>query len=170
MSVYSVGLDNFAAQTANVLLQDLLIAFLWSLSPFGEAKVGIPYGLYQGVNSYLVFVVCFGANLLVFPIMVFFLEKLNISLLRWRFYKRTAVSVAKRAKTGSRDKIEKYGFWGLVFFVMLPIPGTGVYAGSIAAHIFRMQKRKAFFANAVGIFFSCVIVWVATLLSIKGIA
>ena len=155
-------------KTTILLALDVLIAFLWSLSPFGEAKVGIPYGLYNGVNSYLVFIVCFVANLLVFPIMVFFLEKLNRGLLRWRFYKKSAVFVAKRAKTGSGDKIQKYGFWGLVFFVMLPIPGTGVYAGSIAAYLFGMQKNKAFWANALGIFLSCAIVWSATMLSMNS--
>ena len=33
--------------------KDLIIAALWSISPFGEAKVGIPYGMYQGVNEYI---------------------------------------------------------------------------------------------------------------------
>ena len=49
------------------MLVDFIIALLWSLSPFGEAKVGIPYGMLQGVNIYLVFVGCFLANVLVFP-------------------------------------------------------------------------------------------------------
>ncbi|WP_425236203.1 COG2426 family protein [Ulvibacterium sp.] len=147
---------------------DIIISFLWSLSPFGEAKVGIPYGLYSGLNSYLVFVVCFAANLLVFPIMLFFLENLHRYLLQWRFYKKSAVFVAKRAKVGSGEKIRKYGFWGLVFFVMLPIPGTGVYAGSIASYLFQIQRRKAFFANALGIFLSCAIIWATTLLYIEG--
>ena len=77
--------------------------------------------------------------------------------------------IAKKAKKGSRDKIEKYGFWGLIFFVMLPIPGTGVYAGSIAAYIFKFKKRKAFLANAIGIFFSCVIMSVSTYLAMNGV-
>ncbi|MGB0788083.1 MAG: small multi-drug export protein, partial [Marinirhabdus sp.] len=52
------------------MLYDILITVLWSLSPFGEAKVGIPYGMLNGLNIYLVFVVAFLANVLVFPIMV----------------------------------------------------------------------------------------------------
>ena len=143
---------------------------LWSISPFGEAKVGIPYGLINGLNIYWVFVLCFLANVLVFPIMIFFLEKINNYLLRWNFYKKAAIFVARRAKTGSGDKIEKYGFWGLLFFVMLPIPGTGVYAGSIATYLFKIKKRKAFVANSVGIFLSSVIVWSTTLLTMQGVS
>lgn len=151
------------------MILDLIIAALWSLSPFGEAKVGIPYGLINGVNSYVVFVICFLSNLLVFPIMHFFLKYMNKSLLKWDFYKKSAIYVARKAKVGSGDKIKKYGFYGLIFFVMLPVPGTGVYAGSIASYLFKMEKKKAFMANAIGIFLSSVIVWSTTLLTMKGI-
>ncbi len=151
------------------MVEDIIIAMLWSISPFGEAKVGIPYGLLSGLNIYLVFAVCFGANVLVFPLMMFFLEKLNTYLLRWTFYKKAAIYVARKAKVGSGDKIEKYGFWGLIFFVMIPLPGTGVYAGSIATYLFKIKKRKAFVANTLGIFLSSVIVWATTLLTMKGI-
>ncbi len=153
-----------------IVIQDILIAILWSISPFGEAKVGIPYGMFSGVNIYLVFAVCFLANVLVFPLMIFFLEKINNYLLRWNPYKKAAIFVARRAKVGSGDKIEKYGFWGLLFFVMIPLPGTGVYAGSIATYLFKIKKRKAFVANTVGIFFSSVIVWATTLITMNGIA
>ncbi len=151
------------------MLTDILITILWSISPFGEAKVGIPFGLLNDLNIYLVFVIAFGANVLVFPIMMFFLDKVNHYLLRWNWYKKAALWVARRAKTGSGDKIQKYGFWGLIFFVMIPLPGTGVYAGSIATYLFKIERKKAFAANVIGIFFSSVIVWVTTLLSIQGI-
>lgn len=143
---------------------------LWSISPFGEAKVGIPYGMLQGANIYLVFGLCFLANVLVFPLMLFFLDTINRHLLKWHLYKKAALWVARRAKVGSGEQIKKYGFWGLIFFVMLPIPGTGVYAGSIASYLFKIEKQKAFYANTIGIFFSSVIVWVMTLLTMKGMA
>ena len=139
------------------------------MSPFGEAKVGIPFGLLNDLNIYLVFVIAFGANVLVFPMMMFFLERINHYLLRWTWYKKAAIWVARRAKTGSGNKIQKYGFWGLIFFVMIPLPGTGVYAGSIATYLFKIERKKAFAANVIGIFFSSVIVWVTTLISIQGI-
>ena len=150
------------------MIKDLFIAMLWSISPFGEAKVGIPYGMLKNVNIYLVFVACLLANILVFPLMMFFLEHINRSLLRWNFYKKSALFVARRAKTGSADKIKKYGFWGLMLFVMIPLPGTGVYAGSIATYILKMERSKAFWANVIGITISSVIVWITTLLSMKA--
>ncbi|HZW63590.1 MAG TPA: small multi-drug export protein [Flavobacteriaceae bacterium] len=147
------------------MIQDIIITFLWSISPFGEAKVGIPYGILSGHNIYLVFAVAFLANLLVFPIMMFFLDKINRYFLFWRPYKKSAIWVARRAKVGSQNKIQKYGFWGLLFFVMIPLPGTGVYAGSIATYLFKIERNKAFSANAIGIFLSSLIVWTTTLIS-----
>lgn len=151
------------------MLKDIIIAALWSISPFGEAKVGIPYGISQDLNIYLVFVVCFLANVLVFPLMMWFLESLNLQFLKWKFYKKNAIKLAKRAKQGSQSQIKKYGFWGLLFFVMLPIPGTGVYAGTIATYILNIERKKAFWANVIGIFISSVIVWSTTLLAISGL-
>ncbi len=152
------------------MLIDFVIAILWSLSPFGEAKAGIPYGMLNGLNVYLVFVVCFLANVLVFPLMLFFLDRINRYFLRWVFYKKSALYVARKAKIGSGEKIQKFGFWGLILFVMIPLPGTGVYAGSIATYLFKIERQKAFWANTIGIFISSIIVWSATLLSMKGIS
>lgn len=132
---------------------------LWSISPLGEAKVGIPIGLNSGENPYVIFIAAFVANVLVFPIMIFFLDHVNRYLLRWRFYKKGALYVARKAKRGAEDKIQKYGFWGLMLFVMIPVPGTGVYAGTIATYLFNIERKKAFAANTIGIFFSSVIVW-----------
>lgn len=148
----------------------ILVAMLWSISPFGEAKVGIPFAMFNGANIYIAFLFCFLANVLVYPLMTFFLDSVNRYFFRWRSYKKASVYIARKAKLGAQDGIQKYGFWGLMFFVLLPIPGTGVYAGTIAAYIFKIERKRAFMANTIGIFFSSVIVWTLTLLTIEGIS
>ncbi|HLW30955.1 MAG TPA: small multi-drug export protein [Aequorivita sp.] len=150
------------------MILDILIAMLWSISPFGEAKVGIPYALLNGVNIYLAFIVCFFANLLVFPIMTFFLEVINRYFFKWYYYKKAALFVGRRAKRGAGKNVKKYGFLGLIIFVLIPLPGTGVYAGTIAGYLFGMQRKQAFLANAIGIFISCLIVWATILAAIEG--
>ncbi|MFK7749961.1 MAG: COG2426 family protein [Kordia sp.] len=142
------------------MIEDILITMLWSISPLGEAKVGIPLGLQTEVNPYIIFVAAFVANVLVFPVMIFFLNHVNRYFLRYRSYKKGALWVARRAKKGAKDKIQKYGFWGLMLFVMIPLPGTGVYAGTIATYLFNIERKLAFAANTIGIFLSSVIVWV----------
>ncbi|WP_461534319.1 COG2426 family protein [Sinomicrobium sp.] len=150
------------------MIADILIAALWSISPFGEAKVGIPYAIFNHVNIYVTFVVCFLANVMIFPLMTFFLDHLNHYLLKWKFYKKTAVKVARRVKLGAGSNVSKFGFWGILIFVMLPIPGTGVYAGTIASYLFRMPYKQAFWANTIGIFLSCAIVFGMTVATYHG--
>lgn len=86
-------------------------------------------------------------------------------LTKWHWYKKSAIWVARRAKKGSKENLEKYGYVGLAIFVMIPLPGTGVYAGTIAAYLFKMDFNKAFAANAIGITVSSLIVWTVTCLS-----
>lgn len=152
------------------MIIEIIIAMLWSISPLGEAKVGIPYAIFNGVNIYVAFVACFVANVLVYPLMLFFLDSLNNYFLRWRFYKKSAIYVARKAKLGAQKNVMKYGFWGLLIFVMLPIPGTGVYAGTIATYILVLDRKQAFIANTIGIFLSCVIVWGMTVAAMKGLS
>jgi uncharacterized membrane protein len=53
-------------------------------------------------------------------------------------------------------------------FVLIPLPGTGVYGGAIAAYLFGIERKQAFLANAIGIFFSCAILWASTLEAMEG--
>ncbi len=76
--------------------------------------------------------------------------------------------MARRAKAGAGKNVEKYGFWGLMIFVLIPLPGTGVYAGTLAAYLFGIDRKRAFLANTIGIFFSCLIIWATTIAAMKG--
>jgi len=111
----------------------------------------------------MVLLVAVTANILVYPLMIFFLNSMNKFLSKALWYKKSALWVAKRAKKGSKENLRKYGYFGLVLFVMVPLPGTGVYAGTIAAYLFKMDYKKAFVANAIGITLSSIIVWGITL-------
>jgi uncharacterized membrane protein len=140
----------------------IIIAMLWSLSPAGESKVGIPYAIYNDINIYIAFLVCFLANLIVYPFLMLFLDSSNRYFFRFKPYKKMAVYIARKAKNGAGKGVEKYGFWGLMVFVAVPLPGTGIWAGTIAAYIFKIDRKKAFYANALGIFLSALIIWIIT--------
>ena len=99
---------------------------------------------------------------MIFPIMMYFLNSVNALLTHLLWYKKSALWVARRAKKGAGDKLEKYGYWGLALFVMVPLPGTGVYVGSIVTYLFKMNTKKAFIANTAGITISSLIVWSVT--------
>ena len=99
------------------MLQDILFTFLISFSLFGEARAGIPYGELNGLPIMLVFIVGLVANLLVFPIFYKAIELANKHLWKNPFYKKTALFLALRARTKTKEVIKKYGVWGRKSFL-----------------------------------------------------
>jgi len=140
------------------MLQDILFTFLISFSPFGEARAGIPYGELNGLPIMLVFIVGLVANLLVFPIFYKAIELANKHLWTNPLYKKTALFLALRARTKTKEVIKKYGVWGLMIFVMIPLPVTGAYIGTIAAFIFGISYQKSLIAISSGITISSIMV------------
>lgn len=54
--------------------------------------------------------------------------------------------------------IEKYEALGLAIFVAVPLPGTGVWAGAVAAMLFKIRFRYAALAITAGMIIAGIIV------------
>jgi uncharacterized membrane protein len=140
------------------MFQDILFTFLISFSPFGEARAGIPYGELVGLPILLVFIIGLTANLLVFPIFYRAIEFSNKHFFKNKYYKKSAIYLSSRARSKTKTIIKKYGVWGLMVFVMIPLPVTGAYIGTIAAYIFGISYRKSLIAISSGITISSTMV------------
>ena len=73
-------------------------------------------------------------------------------------YKRQEDKTLKK-----RDKIDKYGIWGLLIFVAIPLPGTGGWTGALLASLLHLDKKKSFVVISLGVFIAGLII---TLLSL----
>ena len=140
------------------MIEDILITFLISISPFGEARAGIPYGELTGLPIMLAFVIGLLGNLLIFPLLYKIIELSNRHLWKYKSYKKGAIYLSLRARKKTKDVIKKHGVWGLMIFVMIPLPITGAYMGTIAAFIFGISYQKSLFAISAGITLSSIIV------------
>ena len=137
---------------------DILFTFLISISPFGEARAGIPYGELNGLPILLVFVIGLAANLLIFPLFYRAIEFSKKYFSKNEFYKKSVIYLSSRAKSRTKTMIKKYGVWGLMVFVMIPLPVTGAYTGTIAAYIFRISYKKSLIAISIGVTISSIMV------------
>jgi uncharacterized membrane protein len=140
------------------MFQDVLFTFLISLSPFGEARAGIPYGELNGLPIFLVFIIGLAANLLIFPLFYRAIEFSNKHFFKNEFYKKSVIYLSSRAKARTKTMIKKYGVWGLMIFVMIPLPVTGAYIGTIAAYIFGISYKKSLIAISSGVTISSIMV------------
>ena len=139
-----------------------------SILPIAELRGGIPYALANDLDPILTFFICVGANILVFPIVFFFLEFLHPLFLKIDLYKRLFDKFIIKTREKVGNKIEKYGFWGLMIFVMIPLPVTGAYSGSFAAWLFNIPKKKAFLAVSLGVIMAGIIVTTIVLTGIEA--
>tara|TARA_B110000008_G_scaffold191972_1_gene190667 strand:- start:105 stop:554 length:450 start_codon:yes stop_codon:yes gene_type:complete len=134
------------------MLKDILYTFLISASPIGEARLGIPYGdLNTDLPFIWVFIIGLSANLLVFPLFYRLIEFSNKHFLKNKWYKKAAIYLSLRARRKTGVVVQKYGAIGLMIFVMIPLPFTGAYIGTIAAYIFKINYKKALLAINIGV-------------------
>ena len=139
--------------------QDILDLFLISISPFGEGKVGIPIAI--AIDNLPITTILFVGilgNLLIFPLLYKSIEISNKYLLKNKLYKKSAIKLSLRARRKTKNVIGKYGAWGLMVFVMIPLPFTGAYIGTIASYIFGINYRKSLFAISCGVIISCTVI------------
>jgi uncharacterized membrane protein len=151
------------------MFYDIFFTFLLSLSPLGEGRVGIPYGIINDLHPILAFVVGTIANLLIFPLLILLINFSNKKLWNVHFYRKYVVKLARRSKKLMGENINKYGIWGLMVFVMIPLPGTGAYMGTIAASILNLNRRESFVAVSVGVIISSIVIATGTHFSMLGI-
>ncbi len=71
--------------------------------------------------------------------------------------KKTAVP-----KNGRKTARRHAAFWGLMLFVLIPLPGTGAWTGSLVASLFNMPKRLSFPAVFLGVIGAAVIMSLAS--------
>lgn len=70
-------------------------------------------------------------------------------ILEWR---------ARSLRSDGKNQISKYGRFGLIPFVALPLPFTGAWTGILAAWLFDIHPKKAIPMLAIGVIISGTIV------------
>ena len=132
------------------------IVFLISLMPILELRGGLIAASLLGLDPIRSYVISVIGNIIPVPFILWFI---NI-ILDWMRKSKRFKKVAKWLD-GKVDKhkkqIETYGFWGMVLFVGIPLPGTGAWTGCLIAAVLNMNRKKAFLAAMIGIFMASII-------------
>jgi uncharacterized membrane protein len=138
---------------------DWLYVAVLSMLPWVELRGGIPYGILKaGYNPIIVTVVSVLANCLVIYPGFVFLDHFFRKVDRWVLH-----GLIEKTRAKAKPYVEKYGMPGLAVFVAVPLPGTGAYAGTLAAYLFGMNHRQAFASISAGVAAAGAIVFVVTL-------
>jgi len=117
-------------------LQTVLFSILLALLPISELRGAIPYALSQGMPIVSTYLICVGVNILVGPLVFLFLSTLHRIFCYLRFYRTIFDKVVKRSRKRVEKKIDRFGYWGLVIFVAIPLPTLASVLGIKALNIF----------------------------------
>ncbi len=145
-----------------------LIVFLISLMPILELRGGLIAAALLGLNIVPAFIICIIGNLLPIPFILWFITPIFNKLKKTKHLSKFVNKIEKKALS-KKDKIEKAEFWGLFFFVGIPLPGTGGWTGSLIASLINMDKRKAMLAITCGVLLAGLIVGSLSFGLLKGI-
>lgn len=141
------------------LLGKRIIVFVISLMPILELRGGLLAAKLINLDPISSYIVAIIGNIIPVPFILWFMGK----ILKWMKTRKKLKKIANwldKKVEKNRNKIEKYGFWGLVLFVGIPLPGTGAWTGCLAASVLEMDKKKAFLATMIGIFMASIIMMI----------
>lgn len=138
-----------------------LIVFIISLCPILELRGGLIAATLLGIKPIIAYIVSIIGNTLPVPFILLFITKvidwMEKSKVKWM--KRVAKWLRNKAHK-NKEKIEKYGYLGLVLFVGIPLPGTGAWTGCLVASVFDMDRKKSFLAVMTGIIMASIIMMI----------
>ena len=135
-----------------------VIIFIISMIPILELRGGLLAASPALLNVPILraIPICVIGNLLPIPFILLLIEKILNVMERSPGLGKFAVWIRQKADK-NKGQIEKFGFWGLVLFVGIPLPGTGAWTGSLVAALLHMKFGKAIGAILIGIIMATVI-------------
>lgn len=139
----------------NMLSREMIV-FIISLLPVLELRGGLVAAALLKVEFVKAVVLSVLGNILPIPFILLFLNKIFELMEKWEPTRRIALFFKNKAAK-NKTQIDKYGFWGLVLFVGIPLPGTGAWTGSLVASVFHMDIKKSLFAIFLGIVLALII-------------
>lgn len=157
----------FGGLTTTVFGKQILV-FIISLMPILELRGGLLAASLLGLDPLPSYIISIIGNILPIPLILWFMS----SILKWmktrKKLKKIALWLDKKVEK-NKDKIEKYGFWGLVLFVGIPLPGTGAWTGCLVASVLEMDRKKAFLAALIGVLMASIIMMFISFGLLRGI-
>lgn len=138
-----------------------LIVFIISLMPILELRGGLLAASLIGLEPIRAYIISIIGNVIPVPFILLFINKILewMSKSKIKFFSKIAKWVFKKADK-HKGQIEKYGYIGLLFFVGIPVPGTGAWTGCLIASLLHLDRKKSFYATMGGILIASIIMMI----------
>ncbi len=136
---------------------DVWTFLVLSLTPGVEPRYAVLLASATGWGAVSSFLLGAFLSVLLAGALVLFMKILDALLPRIPFVGMLWQRYRERAVPKVRPYVERWGVFGLTLFVAVPLPGTGIWTGALAAYILGMDRRHAFLALSLGGIISCLL-------------
>lgn len=150
----------FGGLTAIAYGREILV-FVISLMPILELRGGLLAAALLGLDPLPSYIISIIGNVLPVPFILLLITK----VLAWmrnskvKLFNKIANWLDGKVEK-HKGQIEKYGYWGVVLFVGIPLPGTGAWTGTLIASVLNMDKKKTFLAVMAGLIMASIIMMI----------
>ena len=151
---------------AEFLLENIhngtLVTFIISMIPVIELRGAIPFGVASGMSHLSALIVSVIGNIVPVPFIIIFIR----SIFRWmREHMPRLNGLVERLEAKAESKrgfVAKWGPYGLIVFVAIPLPGTGAWTGALIAAMLDIRLKSAMPAISLGVLIAGFIVTAIT--------
>lgn len=138
--------------------------FLLSMTPIGECRVSIPYGIYNGLSPIETFILSLLGNSFMGIFIYLTINFLSKNLLNKKplkiYYSKFVNNKLRKLKIYPKGLV-----FSLVIFIAIPLPGTGAFTGAILSRILGLNLKEALLTILFGVSIASSIITFLTLSS-----
>lgn len=124
-------------------ITDEFTVILTAMLPVIEVRGAIPVGIALGMSPFHATLLAFLGSIIPVPFILWTIRPIFAYLRKTKKFKKLITKLTNNSMRKSSD-IKKYGYLGLFIFVAIPLPGTGVWSGSLIAALLNMRIKFAF--------------------------
>ena len=136
--------------------------FFISMLPVGELRAGLPFGIAQGLEYPLALMAALLGNMVPVPFIIVYIKRI-FEWMRKHMPRMNALVTRMENRANLKgETVEKYGHWGLLIFVAIPLPGTGAWTGALIAALLNIRTAKAVPVILIGVCIAAAIMTLVT--------
>lgn len=150
-----------------MLKSPLIIAGI-TLLPLLELRAAIPYGIINNEIHWIgVFLTAVTVNILLGALLYKIVDKVVHFFFIFKPFEKWYKYKLARTQRRVEKTVHKYGPIGLGLFIAIPLPGSGVYTGTLAAYALGMDFKDYMKAVVFGVIMAGMLVTLITLTGIE---
>ena len=147
--------------SSGAMIGKYITVFVISLMPILELRGGLIAASLLKVPPVPAYIISIIGNLIPIPLILWFLDSVFAFMKKHKILVKF-IDFCERKGNEKKGQIEKLGFWGLVLFVGVPLPGTGAWTGTLAASLLDMDFKKSVIAVMAGVILAGIIMGLGT--------